>query len=347
MNYRPGRRMSVRYRARVAWPGGRVTRTTLVASAQPGREPAVWRWPDDPQLPGARPATDPEFVRGLPGVPRDAVELSYRSYWPGRRAVLQGLDPASGEPRLFVKVVRPSAFDRIQRVHALLSDRLPVARPVGAAAELGILVLEPLPGRTISACLADPVATPPDPEELVALLTDLGSHELPPRPPRRTTAGKVAGHVRLLSHLLPDEAEALARFAELYGDDRPQPSTTVHADLHEEQVLAHDGRVTGLLDVDDAGPGELVDDLALLVARVHARARNRARGHARAHVYEDELLRAFDAAVDPAELRRRAAGALLGRAAAPFRAYAPNWRVAARERVRTAEIALHAWSPGP
>ncbi len=272
---------------------------------------------------------------------QDPLELSYRSYWPGRRAVLQAIDPASNEPRLFVKVVRPSAFERVHQVHALLADHLPVARPVAAVSELGILALEALPGRTISACLADPAATPPAPAELVELITRLGTNELPPRPARRTTAAKVASHVRLLSHLLPDEADALAWFEELYGDERPQPLTTVHADLHEEQVLSLGGRVTGLLDVDDAGPGQLVDDLALLVARV------RARGHERAQAYAGELLDAFDTVVDPFELRRRAAGALLGRATAPFRTQRPDWRTTSRERIRTAESALSAWADEP
>lgn len=341
MNYRPGRRIAVRYRARVVWPDGRTTRTTIVATARAGGRTETWRWPHDPQLPGARQATDPAFVGDLIGEPGIPLELSYRSYWPGRRAVLQAVDPASNEPRAFLKIVRPSAFQRIHAVHALLADELPVARPLATVAELGILVLEALPGRTISACLADPAATPPAPGELLALVTRLGTRDLPARPPRRTTAVKVGSHVRLLSHLLPDETGALERFASLYGDERPQPLTTVHADLHEEQVLSVDGRVTGLLDVDDAGQGQLVDDLALLVARV------RARGHARARAYEGELLDAFGTVVDPEELRRRAAGALLGRATAPFRTQAPDWRATARERIRTAESALAAWAGEP
>jgi aminoglycoside phosphotransferase len=342
VNYRPGRRIAVRYRARVAWPGGRVTRTTLVASARPGAPLAVWRWPADPRLPGARPATDPEIVRGLLArrdAPNGPIALSYLSYWPGRRAVLQVTRPGSREPLLFVKVVRPSAFARLHQLHAALRDSLPVARCVASSEELGILVLEALPGRTLSASLADPEATPPAPAEILELLRELGAHEgLPPRRPRRTTAAKIASHSRLLRHLLPDEAPALAHLAELYGEEAPQPLTTVHGDLHDGQVLARDGRVTGLLDLDDVGPGELVDDLALLIARVRARSRD---------AYARELLSAFGTAVDPHELRRRAAGALLGRATAPFRVQAPDWRATARERIRRAETALNAWASAP
>ena len=348
VNYRPARRIAVRYLARVDWPGGRVSEETLVATARADDVPVTaWRWPDDPRLPGARPATDAGFVRGLldaGDAPAGPLELTYRSYWPGRRAVLQARAPG-GERVLFVKVVRPSTVERLHRLHTTLAPRLPVARCLGLSKELGVLVLEALPGRTISGCLADPDGTPPPPADLLRLLLDLGERrDLPHAGPRRTTGAKIASHVRLLSHLLPDEAGALERFAELYGDERAQPTTTVHGDLHEEQVLSRGGRITGLLDIDDAGPGQLVDDLALLVGRVRARAHHGTRGRDRARVYEGELLAAFAGAVDPDELRRRAAGALLGRATAPFRVQSPDWRAASRVRIRTAEAELTRWA---
>jgi hypothetical protein len=347
VNYRPGRRIAVRYHARVVWPGGDASEETLVASARAGRAPEAWRWPDDPRLPGARPATDPEFVRGLldsGDAPAERFELTYRSYWPGRRAVLQAR-AASGERVLFVKVVRPSAIERLHDLHAALAERLPVARCLGLSRELGVLVLEALPGRTISACLVDPESTPPPPADLLGLLLELGEQRgLPDAPPRRTTGAKIASHVRLLRHLLPDEAAALDAFAERYGDERAQPAVTVHGDFHEEQVLSRDGRVSGLLDVDDVGPGQLVDDLALMVGRVRARAHHGTRGRVRARAYEGKLLAAFATAVDPDELRRRAAGALLGRATAPFRVQSPDWRAASRARIRTAEAELERWA---
>jgi aminoglycoside phosphotransferase len=345
VNYRPGRRIAVRYRAEVSWPGGRTSTRTLVARASAAQpEPVAWLWPDDPRLPGARPATDADFVRSLiepDEVPPGPLELSYRSYWPGRRAVLQATDRRRGDRVLFVKVVRPGEVARLHGLHTGLRADLPVARCLGWSEELGILVLEALPGRTISSCLADAAATPPPPGELLGILHQLGERsDLADGTPRRTTGAKIASHARLLRHLLPDEADALARFVTLYGDERPQPVATVHGDFHEEQVLTRDGHVSGLLDVDDVGPGQLVDDLALLVGRVRARARFGKRGRERAHAYERELLAAFGAVVDPHELRRRAAGALLGRATAPFRVQSPGWRETARERIRVAQREL-------
>ena len=110
MNYRPGRRIAVRYAARVTWPDRSVTEETLVATASRGGEAptgipvdlaggtiGVWRWPDDPSLPGLRRATDASYVRGLLdeiGGPPGQLALSTRSYWPGRRAVIEAAIPS-------------------------------------------------------------------------------------------------------------------------------------------------------------------------------------------------------------------------------------------------------------
>ena len=361
VNYRPGSRIAVRYSARVAWADGSVTDEVVGARQRGEGEMTVWRWPDDPDLPGIRAATDPAYVRSLLdeiGAPAGPVTLTRKSYWPGRRAVIQAalasdrlrFDPAAGnitraapERLLFLKAVRLAEVERLRRIHEALGCSLPIARLAGSSTELGILVLEALPGRTISACLADPAETPPSPSELLGLLQRLAGIELGGTV-RGTTADKIARHVRLLETVLPDQAGALHRFAELYGDERPQPVTTVHGDLHEEQVLARGGRVSGLLDIDDAGPGQLVDDLALMVGRVRARARFGERGRDRAGAYERELLDAFGEAVDPDELRHRAAGALLGRATAPFRVQAKDWRAQSRERIRMAAESLADWA---
>jgi aminoglycoside phosphotransferase len=373
VNYSPGRRIAVRYSARVAWPDGRVGDTTLVATERTGGPPSgstpvevagttigVWRWPDDPRLPGIRSAIDPGYVRGLLdelGAPPGEPKLSSRAYWPGKRAVVQAViassklsfDPSAGrlsraapEKLLYLKIVRPRDVEALYRLHKTLQTGMPTPRCLGWSKELGILVLEALPGETISGCLSGG-APPPDPDELLALLARLGEYDVGGEP-RRTTAQKIASHVRLLSKVLPDEAEALDRFAELYGEEQPGATTTVHGDFHEEQVLVQGGRISGLLDVDDVGPGQLVDDLALMIGRVRARAHFARQGRERASAYEQRLLEAFGRAVDPDELRHRAAGALLGRATAPFRIQARGWRGDSRERIRMAESWLERWA---
>jgi aminoglycoside phosphotransferase len=319
----------------------------------------VWRWPDDPRLPGIRKAVDRDHMRGLLaelGLPAGEIELKYRAYWPGRRAVIQATIPSSGlsynpglgkrtrpapQKLLYLKVVQPRRAESLHRLHDRLARDLPTPRCVSWSKEDGLLVLEALPGTTISRCLAGG-ETPPEPSELLDLLGRLGGHGVPGER-RRTTADKIRTHVRLLKTLLPEQSDALDGFVELYGDQREQPVTTVHGDFHEEQVLAEGGRVSGLLDIDDVGPGQLVDDLALMVGRVRARAHSDKPGHEAADTYERRLLDAFGEATDPDELRRRAAGALLGRATAPFRAQASGWPARSRERIGFATASLERW----
>jgi plasmid stabilization system protein ParE len=253
--------------------------------------------------------------------------------------VLEARRAGSPEPVLFVKVLPPPAAARLRALHETLGAALPVARCLACSEERGVLVLEALPGSTLGAALAAGSAPPPG--DLLGLLETLAGHRGQP-----TTAAKMRSHTRLLRQLVPEESGALDRIAALYGDERAQPPATVHGDFHDGQVLAHAGRVSGLLDLDDVGPGQVVDDMALLLARMRARAD---RGQERADGYERELRAAFATAVDPGELARRAAGALLGRATAPFRVQSPDWPVATRERIRATLLALECggWDSNP
>ena len=242
---------------------------------------------------------------------------------------------AAPEHLLFVKVVRPELAEELYRLHETLIGDLPIARCLGWS-DLGLVVLEPLPGQTIYASLNGGGPQPPGGDELLGLLRTLERFEIDAKP-RRTTGGKVVRHVQLLKAILPDQAELLDRFAERYGEERPQPRITIHGDFHENQILFADGRVTGLLDVDDVGPGQRVDDLALISGRLMALAHVAKRDREWIQSYADQLLGTFEREVDARELRRRISGALLGRATAPFRSQARGWRAATLQRIQLAE----------
>lgn len=50
-------------------------------------------------------------------------------------------------------------------------------------------------------------------------------------------------------------------------------AVNTHGDLHDRQILLDDhGHITGVVDFDDAGDGELLDDLARLLAHIEMRA---------------------------------------------------------------------------
>jgi hypothetical protein len=90
--------------------------------------------------------------------------------------------------------------------------------------------------------------------------------------------------------------------------------------------------VTGLLDVETAGPGHRVDDLACLAGHLAVLPAGSARTAAR------RMLAGFDDAVDPAALRVRAAGVALSLVAGARRSGGPPDR--ARQRLAVAERLL-------
>ncbi|MEZ5233620.1 MAG: phosphotransferase [Acidimicrobiales bacterium] len=125
--------------------------------------------------------------------------------------------------------------------------------------------------------------------------------------------------------------DAIARTA---GD--PGPAQPVHGDLYEAQLLVSGGRVTGLLDVDTAGAGHRIDDLANCCAHLSVLALVDAH-HRRINAYGTDVLQAAEAVHPPLELRSRIAAALLGLATGPFRVQEPDWPQRTMARLALAE----------
>jgi aminoglycoside phosphotransferase (APT) family kinase protein len=204
----------------------------------------------------------------------------------------------------------------------------------------GVLALEPLPGVSLGAALRRGEPPPPAAGGLLALAQALQAAPFPPGRPADPDA-RLRRHERLLTAVLPEQRSRIAALAAALSGGRPQPAAVVHGDFHEGNVLVGAHGVSGLLDLDGAGSGALVDDFGLLVGRVWALADGPA--GRRALDYAGELLRCFDAVVDPVELRRRAGVAVLGRATGPFRNQLAGWRRLAERRLALAE-AWAAWA---
>jgi hypothetical protein len=141
--------------------------------------------------------------------------------------------------------------------------------------------------------------------------------------------------VQLLKALVPEEGGRLDRLRERLSGSVPQPTVMVHGDFHEGNILVGEQGISGLLDVDDAGPGERVADLGVLIGRIWSLAHGRAGEPALR--YAQDLLRRSEAVVDRDELRRRVGVALVGRATAPFRNQLDGWPELTRRRLELAE----------
>jgi hypothetical protein len=363
--FRPRHRVAVTYRATLEWSDGKRRDEMIVAWA--GREAppagaatsladphrvAVWRAPHDPLLPGLGRALDTGFAhRQLSdaGIKARTARVTLRAYRPGRRAVVEvrPVDPersrlvfargsttlraatAADAPALYLKVLRPERAAAVADVHARLSRVVPAPRCSSADA-YGILRLAALSGDSLGRCLRGGMPPPAvaDVLELLGRLDDAGLGGDPA--PGSGADVRLRRYTRLLHALVPEESDRLERLRDALHGAREQPTATVHGDFHEGNILVADGAISGLLDVDDAGPGERVDDLGLLVGRLWSLGE-------RARPYAKDLLRRSDELVDPGELRRRVGIALVGRATAPFRNQFEDWRAETSRRLELAE----------
>jgi hypothetical protein len=368
--YRPGRSIAVVFAAAVAWdgPGGEADER-LVAAAGPGSEgPDMWLYPIDPGLPALARLADDGFVEVLAaraGLPDAPLELSDRAYRPLRRATVElaaveerlvfsrrpaRVAPVTARTAAYLKALRPGHVEPVRRRLALLGRSLPVPACLVADEDLGMLVVEERPGRTLQRALRDGDGPPPAPERLIELLDAVARTGAPllgggARP--RTTAERIQGPVRLLKAVLPEQAARLERLAQAFGDDAAEPVVATHDDFHPSQLLVDDdGEVVGLLDVDGAGPGRRVDDLASMLGRVWTSGAEGGRGSERFAAYAERLYWSFAAVAGPRELSRQTAAVVLGRATGPFRAQQHDWRARSLRRLELAERWLGAVRTG-
>ena len=367
--YRPGDRAAVRYAVRVRWGSDRPVEETVVAVTTVDGPPegtlvltagpaavGLFRYPHDPALPGLPVATSADRIEAwlrFGAVPA----LRVRSYRPTRRAVVHARWTAGDGLAIerYIKCVPPADAGRIRRSLAELRGSVPVPVVAAEQVELGMFALEALPGRTIRDVLlrgtpAD-VDALPDGRAIVELLDRL------PRPPtaigrpRPAPIDRAAGHGALLVSILPRVSRRVHELLATLDRVRPDgPEVLVHGDLYDAQVLVDRDGVSGLLDLDDAGRGRRVDDLATFLGHLEALAESvPARGTA-IDGYAGRVRPAFDAAVGPAALAASTAAVLVGLATGPFRVQQRGWASRVERRVGLAERSaarLRGFSPAP
>jgi aminoglycoside phosphotransferase (APT) family kinase protein len=358
--YRPGRRASVRYDATVRWSGGSAVRETLVAIVDVDGPPAgtlivsagdlavgLFRYPEDPALPGLRSAVSAPSVAARLGVPAEAVTLVVRTYRPGRRAVVRvGVhdrgDGGAGFER-YLKVVPPGELASVVGHLAALDAHVPVPEVIATWPEDGTIVLAALTGRTVREILLDgdrdAVDGLPDGAAILDLLDRMPAHAaMPTTSVSGGPLSRAAGHAALLAAVMPGERARLVELVERLGGPASTGAVVAtHGDLHEAQMLVEGRRVVGILDVDGAGPGRRVHDLATLLGHLVALGDAVPRRRTAIDRWRLRLEPAFEDAVDPVDLRRTTAAALVGLATGPFRVQAPAWRRQVRRRIASAE----------
>lgn len=364
VSHEPGVACTVSYDATVTWPDGTVASETLVAATTSSGPPegaavlesgglsvGVWRYPFDPALPALVDAVYPDRLaqrlRHVGAGPWTPLVVGYR---PGRRAVVRVDGP---DRTVYLKLVRPARAAALARRHqALFEAGLPVPELLAADLDDGLLVLGALPGSVLRDRILEPGThlAVPSSAELAPMLELLAAVPLGSTAARRHPLADVSAHVDVLRAVLPAVGPRCLELLERLRVDDPGDPTAigagrvVHGDLHDAQVMVDgDGRITGLLDLDDVGVGAAADDLGnllghaatmALVASRHAHASDAA-GLRRWIAGVDELARL--GGVERSEVARRGAAAVLSLATGPFRVREDDWQRATVDRVALAE----------
>jgi hypothetical protein len=369
--YHPGRRASVRFAARVGWGRNEPVDEAIVAIADVDGPPAgtlalaagamsvgLFRYPEDPALPGLRTAVTGPAVAARLGVPADRLALTVVTYRPGRRAVVRARidrgDVGGPPAHRYLKVVPPAELPALVARLRALRGHVPVPEVLATWDDLGTVVLDALPGRTVRDILltgsrADVDALPGG-REVLDLLERLPVATSPGEVrPSGGPVARVAGHAGLLAAILPDEAGRVAALVDRIGPvGAAGPIVPTHGDLHDGQVLVRGADVVGMLDVDGAGMGRRAHDLGMLLGHLVALGEAAPRRRAVIDRWRSGLQPDFEGAVGRDELRRTTAAALVGLASGPFRVQQPGWRRHVRRRLRAAEAwAAEGGADGP
>ena len=352
IQYRPGSDVVVQFDATVSWHGATPSRETLMMSTSRQGAPAgtlpvvatvddrelsvgVWRWPFDPIMPALEHMVTPDRAAArLVDVVDGPLELKVVAYRPMERAVIRVCAPSGVV--IYVKVLAPTQVGPlVERHERLLAAGLPVPQILAADDVEGWVAMAELSGETLRQHIKLERVPWPAPSAYGDLLERLRSVALdgPPRPTRTSDA---LGHSTMLAAVAPDLArriDDLARALVPAAARSELRSATVHGDLHEAQLIVDGDRIVGLLDIDDAGVGDPLDDYATVLAHLRFRETTAATARQRGRIgkYADLLASNFanevaELGVDPRELATVTAGVLVGLATGPYRIQHPNWR---------------------
>ena len=355
LQYRPGHDAVASYRTTVAWGDGNPVRETLMAATTAAGPPAgtlpveaitdagetmqvgVWRWPFDPVLQGLGDAVTPAAQRDfLADLEFGTPALRVVSFRPLIRSVVRAT--ARDGRVVYVKAVPPPTTASLVRRHELLAAAgLPVPEVLASDADRGLVALAELGGTNLSKQLKLPGTRLPGAARYAALFDSLAATDLTPAtmgphatvPEGRACTGIL--HARMLGTVVTGEHERLERLTDalqpamVRAAARRQP--TIHGDMYSAQLMVNGATITGVLDVDDAGPGDPYDDPANLLAHLLVRALDVRRDIARLRRYARRLRTDLTSefGFDGAELDIVTAGALTGLATGPFRTQSPGW----------------------
>lgn len=355
VQYRPQSDLVVRYRCDVRRGGADTSDTVLAATTVhgpfPGTVPVeaetpdgtltvgVWRWPFDPVITGlATMVTSHLAGAELAELVGPRPHLEVVAYRPTERAVVRA---RGDDHEVFVKIVPPHTVDGLVDRHARLAGAgLPVPRVLAVGA--GWIVMEALVGTTLRERLKAGDPRLPPPARYGELLASLTAVDVPGAARVRSRLEDAPHHAAMLATVMPTERARLDEIARRLGANPCDRSGTVHGDLHEGQLVVDDDGVIGVLDIDDVGPGDPLDDVGTLVAHLGFRAVTTDAHTALISQHAAATRAAIARDRDAAALDRHVAAVLVGLATGPFRIQQPDWPATTRRVLDVVEAHLAA-----
>lgn len=291
-----GRTVIVSYE--VEWAPDEYLPSELFAAKVNSEGPAeIFRYPDDPYLPGLIQAAHPETALRLVNdllvamrARRTGVELV--RYRPTARAVLCH---TVGKVKFLARVMRPDMLPSVLSAYGVISKSDFVApRLAGHWAEGGIVWLAEIPGQNLRRNILR--GKTPDSDRLLNGLDSLWNNVPEGNNGRPfNLSGAYRSAKRTFRHnvlkdsytwkVLGEAVRSLDPFVESW-----RPAGTAHNDFYDDQMLAlPDGRVA-LVDFEETGPGDPMLDVGNFLAHLRWRTHlGRRRGSDAGAAYHEEF----------------------------------------------------------
>ena len=274
LSHTPGRRMTVTYLAE--WdPDEFIPPESFVIELDRDQSVKLFRYPEDPHLPGLSEAASAESALRLVNkyvlaVPARRLRVDMVRYRPGNRAVLRH---RVGRVRFYTRVVRPSAVSPLLDAAELTAHSGFISpRIAGCWADGGVIWLLEIPGRNLRQYIRR--GNQPDPNLLLDGLEKLwdapnqtagarpfnlaGAYRRAKRVFRRALREREAGR-RILHYA----ANALDSFVASW-----QPSHIAHNDFYDDQMLVLPDGGIALVDFEETGPGDPMLDVGNFLAHL-------------------------------------------------------------------------------
>ncbi|MFT0846462.1 aminoglycoside phosphotransferase family protein [Actinomycetaceae bacterium L2_0104] len=304
-----------------------------------GTKVSIWRYPEDPELPGLAEACSPDRMSKRLGEP---VSIELMSYRPTRRAVVKVSRPTG--VMAFGKVLRlPQARDLAHRHRMLEASPVPAPRLLMEGRD-GLVLIAAVTGEPLANIISRGMGVRA-PQILRALIGALDAlpAEAMSLPQRPAWADRAEHYAHAAATALPEETLRCRNLAQridaLLAVAPTGPLVPVHGDFYEANIYMSKNlwQVSGLIDVDSIGPGYRVDDLACLLG--HMSVLPHLAPKAYPHVAQDlaQWSAACEMFVDPVALNARCAGVVLSLIAGAKRMDGREWRNDALGRLATAE----------